>query len=146
MKVYDAIAMPFGNWGPWVVLDAVLNGTDQTSRLSIKAWQVDKLKAPFDGQLHWFGENDSQAHLTTFVGGFIDVDLASNSAQEPRVRFTNHSVQVILIRFTVGALLVLPSYEGNSPGRLLRDQVISVDAKPLNTEAWMIARSRSVRT
>jgi hypothetical protein len=47
-----------------------------------------------------------EAHLATFVGGYINVDLAADTIQEPKVRFTNHGMAPMIIRFTVEALLV----------------------------------------
>ena len=145
MKIYDAFAAPGGSWGPWVVLDAIWNGSDKPYHLSIKSWQVDKAKAPYDGQLHWFQKNnDKEAHLTTFVGGYVDVDLAADSIQEPKIRFTSNSILPAIIRFTVNALIVLPSYDGVRPAVPLRREVIPSDKTPPIMEASQMARAKSL--
>jgi hypothetical protein len=45
-----------------------------------------------------------EAHLTTFVDGYINADLAADTIQEPKVRFTNDGTAPMIVRFTVGAL------------------------------------------
>jgi hypothetical protein len=44
-----------------------------------------------------------EAHLTTFVDGYINVDLAADTIQEPMIRFTNDGMAPMIIRFIVGA-------------------------------------------
>ena len=38
-----------------------------------------------------------EAHLTTFVDGYINVDLVADTIQEPKVRFTNHDMAPMII-------------------------------------------------
>jgi hypothetical protein len=36
-----------------------------------------------------------EAHLTTFVGGYINVDLAADTIQKPKVHFTSDAATAI---------------------------------------------------
>jgi hypothetical protein len=42
-----------------------------------------------------------EAHLTTFVGGYINADLAADTIQEPKVRFTDHGMAPMSRRFSL---------------------------------------------
>jgi hypothetical protein len=84
-----------------------------------------------------------EAHLTAF-GAYINVDLAADTIQEPKVRFTNHDMAPMIIRFTVGALLVLPGYDDR--GLCRRRSATRRSRATRRRHSWkMMARTQSLR-
>jgi hypothetical protein len=63
-----------------------------------------------------------EAHLTTFVEGYINVDLAADTIQEPMIRFTNDGMAPMIIRFIVGAFHI---FELHRARRFISTQRVS---------------------
>lgn len=141
-QIYETYAPAFGVWGPWTIVDFTATGS-QPIPFRLRAFQIDKMsKALFDGQLHWFeNENDAQPHLTTFYDGWINVQLPPNVLQQPRVRFTNHGIFGMQLRVVVNALIVLPGYDVPRP----KDKLIPRGVEPPRMDAATMARSRALR-
>jgi hypothetical protein len=135
-KIYEVRAGALGAYGPWLELDFIASG-NQPVPLNLRSWQLDKLSSSkYDGQLHWFeNEGDKEAHLTTFVDGWINVMLAPNTLQQPRVRFAGFGVFGMMLRVVVDALIVLPDYK-NPPS----DRKIPAGVEPPMIDAGTRAR------